>query len=119
MNAKQLNYSRLNLIGKSCEPRVTQENMASALDRTASGFRKAIKAGTIYAHEILTLAELFQMTEEDLFKELSKKSNSVGEELPSYIKKKRLSDVSDPLDWLRLAMSKSSRLDKLIESVKD
>lgn len=118
MNTKTLNYNRLNLLGKSCEPRITQENIANALGRTSSGYRKAIKAGTIYAHELTALAELFGMEINALVEFLESEENEFHETAPAYVKRKQLSDCADPLEWLRLAMSKSGELDKLINNLK-
>jgi len=117
MNVKHLDYSRLKFLGDSLEPRVTLENMADTLGRSYSGFLKAINAGTIYLHELAGLADLLQMSEPDLYAALSEPMET-GSELPKYLKKKRLSDESDPLAWLRLAMTKSAALDKLIEGAK-
>ena len=115
MSANELNYKRLKLLGEQQEPKLTLENMATILERSYSGFLKALEAGTIYAHEISVLAERFNMSVEDVFSFLGDAGGSVSEPQSKYIKKKKLQDTSDPLEWVRLAMTKSSRLDDLIE----
>lgn len=115
---KALNYSRLKLLGEKCEPKVTLQNMADALGRSYPGFLKALPAGTIYAHELAPLAELLNVTVPDLFDFLENQSGDANEDVPAYIRKRRLADVSDPLEWLRLAMSKSTQIDKVLEAEK-
>jgi hypothetical protein len=117
--AKALDYSRIKLLLDSSEQRITLENMARILERSYSGFLKALRAGTIYAHEVSIIAEQLNMSVSDVYGFLEQSENQASEAPPVYIKRKRLADTSDPLEWVRLAMSKSKQFDQLIDGLDD
>ena len=118
MAVNELNYKQLKFLGDGATPKITLENMATHLGRSYSGFLKAIEAGTIYAHELGKLAELLNMDVPSLLDALTETENEAAGSVSRYIKTRKLSDVADPLEWVRLAMTKSPQLDELIRSVK-
>jgi hypothetical protein len=112
---KQLNYKRLKLLGEAANPEMTLSEMAKFLGRSESGFWKALNAGSIRGDEVLKLADQWGMTTDDVFSFLAEEGDEVGEVKPLYMRRKKLADAPDALEWVRTAMSLSEEIDSMLE----
>jgi hypothetical protein len=106
-----LDFSRIKLIchGKG----TTMEEISTRMNRSYSGFRKACQESTFSAQELILMAEIFEM---ELLEFVEALSNSELKYLKvGCLKKKPLSGIKDPLQFIRALMDRSETLDRLID----
>jgi hypothetical protein len=89
------------------------EEVSARMNRSYSGFRKACQESTFSAQELILMAEIFELELLDFVEALS--SSEVKDEKNGYRKRKPLSGIKDPLQFIRALMDRSEQLDKLLE----
>lgn len=110
----QLNYKRLKLLAKNKNLLHERDEMAFFLGRSPSGMYKALPNRSIYAHDILDLADAWEMSTDDVFKFLLGDENVLNESAGSYAKTPKKKD-SEKLFELVSELKKNAP--KLLEAV--
>lgn len=115
MAAKALDFSRIELL--LAKQKKTKDSLAQRLGLTTSGVRKGIDKSSLAMRLLPTLAEFFEMSEADFVAFLQ--GRTVGDlaledKAEFYLPSKKLSDLKDPLDFIRGLMNRSEDLDNIL-----
>lgn len=111
----QLNFKRIKLL---CHQRgTTMEQLSERLGRAYSGFRRACTVGSFNATEMVDMAIALDMTVADLYTELMV-PDGASEDGAAYVRKRKLSGIKDPLEFLRALQQRSEDLDRLLDEKK-